>query len=158
MKVLVIGGGGREHALAWKLAQSQRVQKVYVAPGNGGTATEPGGVNVDIADPPALAEFAAAEKIGLTVVGPEAPLAAGVVDVFRARGLRIFGPTRAPPALCDTPSEFAPSMSSMAAWASASVIATTTPLPAARPSALTTMGAPLASTCACAAAGSLKVA
>ena len=95
MKVLVIGGGGREHALAWKLAQSQRVQKVYVAPGNGGTATEPGVVNVDIADPAALAEFAAAEKIGLTVVGPEAPLAAGVVDLFRARGLRVFGPTRA---------------------------------------------------------------
>ena len=95
MKVLVIGGGGREHALAWKLAQSQRVQKVYVAPGNGGTATEPGVVNVDIADPAALADFAAAEKIGLTVVGPEGPLAAGVVDLFRQRGLRIFGPTRA---------------------------------------------------------------
>jgi len=94
MKVLVIGGGGREHALAWKLAQSQRVQKVYVAPGNGGTATEPGLSNVDLADSAALADFAAAEKIGLTVVGPEAPLAAGVVDVFRARGLRIFGPTR----------------------------------------------------------------
>ncbi|MBX3643907.1 MAG: phosphoribosylamine--glycine ligase [Rubrivivax sp.] len=95
MKVLVIGGGGREHALAWKLAQSQRVQKVYVAPGNGGTATEPGVVNVDVADPAALADFAAAEKIGLTVVGPEGPLAAGVVDLFRQRGLRIFGPTRA---------------------------------------------------------------
>ena len=95
MKVLVIGGGGREHALAWKLAQSQRVQKVHVAPGNGGTASEPGVANVDIGDPVALADFAAAEKIGLTVVGPEAPLAAGVVDVFRARGLRIFGPTRA---------------------------------------------------------------
>ena len=95
MKLLVIGGGGREHALAWKLAQSQRVQKVYVAPGNGGTAAEPALSNVDITDPAALADFAAAEKIGLTVVGPEAPLAAGVVDVFRARGLRIFGPTRA---------------------------------------------------------------
>ena len=95
MKVLVIGGGGREHALAWKLAQSQRVQKVYVAPGNGGTATEPGVANVNLGDAAALAEFAAAEKIGLTVVGPEAPLAAGVVDLFRARGLRIFGPTRA---------------------------------------------------------------
>ena len=95
MKVLVIGGGGREHALAWKLAQSQRVQKVHVAPGNGGTASEPGVANVDIGDPVALADFAAAEKIGLTVVGPEAPLAAGVVDVFRARGLRIFGPTKA---------------------------------------------------------------
>ena len=95
MKVLVIGGGGREHALAWKLAQSQRVQKVHVAPGNGGTASEPGVANVDIGDPVALADFAAAEKIGLTVVGPEAPLAAGVVDLFRARGLRVFGPTRA---------------------------------------------------------------
>lgn len=95
MKVLVIGGGGREHALAWKLSQSQRVQKVYVAPGNGGTATEPGVANVDIGDPAALADFAADQKIGLTVVGPEAPLAAGVVDLFRARGLRIFGPTRA---------------------------------------------------------------
>ena len=95
MQVLVIGGGGREHALAWKLAQSQRVQKVYVAPGNGGTATEPGVANVNLGDAAALAEFAAAEKIGLTVVGPEAPLAAGVVDLFRARGLRIFGPTRA---------------------------------------------------------------
>ena len=95
MKVLVIGGGGRERALAWKLAQSQRVQKVFVAPGNGGTATEPGVVNVELGDPAALADFAVAEKIGLTVVGPEAPLAAGVVDVFRTRGLRIFGPTRA---------------------------------------------------------------
>jgi phosphoribosylamine---glycine ligase len=95
MKVLVIGGGGREHALAWKLAQGARVQTVYVAPGNGGTATEPSLKNLPITDPVALADFAAAEKIALTVVGPEAPLAAGVVDVFRARGLRIFGPTRA---------------------------------------------------------------
>jgi phosphoribosylamine--glycine ligase len=95
MKVLVIGGGGREHALAWKLAQSPRVQKVYVAPGNGGTATDPALANVAITDLGALADFAQAEKIGLTVVGPEAPLAAGVVDVFRQRGLRIFGPTRA---------------------------------------------------------------
>jgi phosphoribosylamine--glycine ligase len=95
MKVLVIGGGGREHALAWKLAQSPRVHKVFVAPGNGGTAGEAGVVNVAIGDPAALADFAAAEKIGLSVVGPEAPLAAGVVDLFRSRGLRIFGPTRA---------------------------------------------------------------
>ncbi|MBN8494000.1 MAG: phosphoribosylamine--glycine ligase [Burkholderiales bacterium] len=95
MKVLVIGGGGREHALGWKLAASPRVQKVYVAPGNGGTAADPALVNVAITDPAALADFAAAEKIGLTVVGPEAPLAAGVVDLFRQRGLRIFGPTRA---------------------------------------------------------------
>ena len=95
MKVLVIGGGAREHALAWKLAQSPRVQKVFVAPGNGGTASEHASSNVELGDAAALADFAAAEKIGLTVVGPEAALAAGVVDVFRDRGLRIFGPTRA---------------------------------------------------------------
>ena len=94
MKVLVIGSGGREHALAWKLSQGDRVQIVYVAPGNGGTATEPGLKNLPLTDPVALADFCQAEKIALTVVGPEAPLAAGVVDIFRARGLRIFGPTR----------------------------------------------------------------
>jgi phosphoribosylamine--glycine ligase len=95
VKVLVIGGGGREHALAWKLAQSPKVQRVYVAPGNGGTALDPALRNVPISDIHALADFAVSEKIGLTVVGPEAPLAAGVVDLFRARGLRVFGPTRA---------------------------------------------------------------
>jgi phosphoribosylamine---glycine ligase len=95
MKVLVIGSGGREHALAWKLAQGARVQAVYVAPGNGGTARDPALRNVPVHEPQALADFALAEKISLTVVGPEAPLAAGVVDVFRARGLRIFGPTQA---------------------------------------------------------------
>jgi phosphoribosylamine---glycine ligase len=95
MKVLVIGGGGREHALAWKLAQAERVQTVYVATGNGGTAIDPGLRNVPLSDPAELADFALQEKVTLTVVGPEAPLAAGVVDVFRARGLRIFGPTRA---------------------------------------------------------------
>jgi len=95
MKVLVVGGGGREHALAWKLAQSERVQTVYVAPGNGGTAADTRLRNVAIVDPAALADFAVAEKIGLTVVGPEVPLAAGIVDLFRARGLRIFGPTQA---------------------------------------------------------------
>ncbi len=95
MKLLVIGGGGREHALAWKLAGSPRVQKVFVAPGNGGTAREPGVENVAITDLEKLAEFAAREHIQLTVVGPETPLAAGVVDLFRARGLRIFGPTKA---------------------------------------------------------------
>ena len=98
MKVLVIGGGGREHALAWKLAQSPRVQTVFVAPGNGGTAADPALRNVPfngVDDIDALADFAAAEKVALTVVGPEAPLAVGVVDAFRARGLRIFGPTRA---------------------------------------------------------------
>ena len=95
MKVLVIGSGGREHALAWKLSQSERVTAIYVAPGNGGTATDPLFRNLPITDVQALADFAAAEKIALTVVGPEAPLAAGLVDVFRARGLRVFGPTRA---------------------------------------------------------------
>ncbi len=95
MKILVIGGGGREHALAWKLAQGERVQAVYVAPGNGGTAVDARLKNVPLTDPEALADFCQAEKIALTVVGPEVPLAAGVVDVFRARGLRIFGPTQA---------------------------------------------------------------
>ncbi len=95
MKVLVIGGGGREHALAWKLAQSPKVQKVFVAPGNAGTGADPLLQNVAIADHDALADFAHGEKVALTVVGPEAMLAAGVVDLFRARGLRIFGPTRA---------------------------------------------------------------
>ena len=95
MKVLVIGGGGREHALAWRLAQSPRLQTVYVAPGNGGTALDPVLKNVPITKLDELADFAAAEKIALTVVGPEAPLAAGIVDLFRARGLRIFGPTQA---------------------------------------------------------------
>ena len=94
MKVLVIGSGGREHALAWKLAQSPKVQTVYVAPGNGGTALDEHLKNVAISDVKALAEFAAKEKIALTVVGPEGPLAAGVVDEFRERGLRIFGPTK----------------------------------------------------------------
>ena len=95
MKVLVVGSGGREHALAWKLAQSDKVQRVFVAPGNGGTAADPALRNVPITDIAALADFAAAEKIALTVIGPEAPLAAGIVDLFRARGLRIFGPTKA---------------------------------------------------------------
>ena len=95
MKVLVIGGGGREHALAWKLSQSERIQKVYVAPGNGGTARDPDLVDVPITDVKALREWAQQEKIELTVVGPEAPLAAGVVDEFRAHGMRIFGPTQA---------------------------------------------------------------
>jgi phosphoribosylamine---glycine ligase len=95
MKLLVIGSGGREHALAWRLAQSPRIHKVYVAPGNGGTATEEGLENLPITDFPALIEFAQREGIAFTVVGPEAPLAAGVVDAFRAAGLRIFGPTQA---------------------------------------------------------------
>jgi phosphoribosylamine--glycine ligase len=95
MKVLVIGSGGREHALAWKLAGSTRVHKVFVAPGNGGTARTDGVSNVPITDLAELADFAEREKIALTVVGPEAPLAAGIVDLFRERGLRIVGPTRA---------------------------------------------------------------
>ena len=95
MKVLVIGGGGREHALAWKLAQSPKVQSVYVAPGNGGTARDKRLENIAITDVKALREFAQNERIELTVVGPETPLAAGVVDEFRAHGLRIFGPTQA---------------------------------------------------------------
>ena len=95
MNVLVIGGGGREHALAWKLAQSNKVQKVFVAPGNGGTARDKRLDNIDITDVVALREFAQTHGIELTVVGPETPLAAGVVDEFRAHGLRIFGPTKA---------------------------------------------------------------
>lgn len=95
MKLLVVGGGGREHALAWTLARSPRVQRVYVAPGNGGTASEPGVSNLAISDLDRLADFAGEEKIALTVVGPEAPLAQGIVDLFTQRGLRIFGPSRA---------------------------------------------------------------
>ncbi len=95
MKVLVIGGGGREHALAWKLSQSPKTHKIYVAPGNGGTAQDPRFENVNITDVQALCAWAAAEKVALTVVGPEVPLAAGVVDAFRKQGLRIFGPTQA---------------------------------------------------------------
>jgi len=95
MKLLVIGSGGREHALAWRLARSPRVHKVFVAPGNGGT--EQGDLlhNVPFTSPEELADFVEREGVSLTVVGPEAPLAAGVVDVFRARDLKIFGPTKA---------------------------------------------------------------
>lgn len=94
MKLLVVGSGGREHALAWKLAQAPRVQLVYVAPGNGGTAQDERLANVDITDIHELADFAEREQIALTVVGPEAPLAAGIVNTFRARGLKVFGPTK----------------------------------------------------------------
>jgi len=96
VKVLVIGGGGREHALAWKLAQSARVSEVLVAPGNAGTATEPRCRNVEVAadDVPGLLKLAQTEGVGFTVVGPEGPLAGGVVDAFNAAGLRVFGPTR----------------------------------------------------------------
>ena len=95
MNVLIIGGGGREHALAWKTAQSPRAAKVWVAPGNGGTAREPGVANVASTEIPDLVAFAQRERIALTLVGPEAPLAAGVVDAFRAEGLAIVGATRA---------------------------------------------------------------
>ena len=95
MKILVIGSGGREHALAWRLTQNAKVQKVYVAPGNAGTALEDGLENVALHSVDELLEFAKREEIYLTVVGPEAPLAAGVVDTFRAAGLKIFGPTKA---------------------------------------------------------------
>jgi phosphoribosylamine--glycine ligase len=95
MKVLVIGSGGREHALAWKLAQSPRAQRIYLAPGNGGTAADRNLQNVPLHTSEALIAFARSEQIGMTVVGPEAPLAAGIVDDFRAAGLRVFGPTRA---------------------------------------------------------------
>ena len=95
MKALVLGGGGREHALAWKLAQSPLVQTVYVAPGNGGTATDKRLENIAITDVVALREWAQDHQIDITVVGPEGLLAAGVVDEFRAHGLRIFGPTQA---------------------------------------------------------------
>jgi len=94
MKILVVGSGGREHALAWKLAQSERVQVIYVAPGNGGTALDSRLKNIDITDPVWLAQFAIKENIALTVVGPEVPLAAGIVNIFREHGLKIFGPTR----------------------------------------------------------------
>ncbi len=94
MKVLVIGGGGREHALAWKLKRSPSVTQVFVAPGNAGTARDPALTNVPLTDKVALREWVQANGIGLTVVGPEAPLAAGVVDEFRAHGLAIFGPTQ----------------------------------------------------------------
>jgi phosphoribosylamine--glycine ligase len=95
VKILVVGGGGREHALAWRLARSAGVREVLVAPGNAGTAREPGCRNVEGGSPEALAALAAREGVAFTVVGPEAALAAGVVDTFRAHGLRIFGPTRA---------------------------------------------------------------
>ena len=95
MIVMIIGGGGREHALAWKVAQNKSVSRVYVAPGNAGTALNPDMVNVPITSVPELVEFAETEQIGLTIVGPEATLSQGVVDAFRAHGLKIFGPTKA---------------------------------------------------------------
>ncbi len=102
MNVLVIGSGGREHALAWKVAQDPRVQKVFVAPGNAGTATEAKCENlaIDVLAIEQLADFAA-QNVQLTIVGPEAPLVKGVVDLFRARGLAIFGPTAPRPSWRD---------------------------------------------------------
>lgn len=96
MKVLIVGSGGREHALAWKAAQSPKVDKIFVAPGNAGTASEPKVENRPIAaeDIPALLAFAKEQAIDLTIVGPEAPLVAGIVDAFSAEGLKCFGPTR----------------------------------------------------------------
>jgi phosphoribosylamine--glycine ligase len=101
VKVLIVGGGGREHALAWQTARSARVERIYVAPGNAGTATEPGCENLPIAagDIPSLLRFARREGVGLTLVGPEAPLCAGIVDAFEAQGMRCFGPGRAAAAL-----------------------------------------------------------
>jgi len=108
MKLLVIGSGGREHALAWKLARSPRISRVYVAPGNAGTAREDGLVNVAVTSIPELIDFARKEAVGFTVVGPEAPLAAGIVDAFRSAGLRIFGPVQAAARL-ESSKEFAKS-------------------------------------------------
>jgi len=95
LNILVVGSGGREHALAWKIAQSPRVGKVFVAPGNAGTARDATLTNVALTDIPDLVAFAQREHVALTVVGPEGPLAAGIVDAFRAAGMKIFGPTRA---------------------------------------------------------------
>lgn len=94
MKVLIVGNGGREHALAWKISQSSRVDRIYVAPGNAGTALEAENVAISSTDIAALIALAKKEKIGLTVVGPEAPLALGIVDAFQKEGLRIFGPSQ----------------------------------------------------------------
>ena len=94
MKILVIGSGGREHALAWKIAKNKEVSRVYVAPGNAGTAMNPDMMNVPISSVKDLLEFAQKEQIHLTIVGPEAPLSHGVVDVFRANGLKIFAPPK----------------------------------------------------------------
>jgi phosphoribosylamine--glycine ligase len=99
MKVLVVGSGGREHALAWKIAQSPRVERVFVAPGNAGTGADAENVDLGADDFPALIRFAKQNQVALTVVGPEAPLAAGIVDAFQTEQLRVFGPTRAAAAL-----------------------------------------------------------
>jgi len=95
MNILIVGGGGREHAFAWKIKQSPRAERVFVAPGNAGTATDAINVNLAENDFPGLIQFAKQNDVGLTVVGPEAPLAAGIVDAFEAAGLRVFGPSKA---------------------------------------------------------------
>ncbi|RPI97673.1 MAG: phosphoribosylamine--glycine ligase, partial [Candidatus Aminicenantes bacterium] len=94
MKILIVGSGGREHALAWKIAKSPRAEKVYCAPGNGGTRLVAENVPLADTDIAGLADFAEREKIGLTVVGPEVPLTMGIVDEFERRGLRVFGPSK----------------------------------------------------------------
>src|SRR5262249_57595277 len=96
MKVLVIGKGGREHALVWKLAQSPRVERVFCAPGNAGTAVDGANIPIDVNEFDKLVRFAKKERIGLTVVGPEEPLVNGIVDVFQKEGLRVFGPSQSP--------------------------------------------------------------
>src|SRR3954471_6545467 len=94
MRVLVIGKGGREHALVWKLAQSPRVERVFCAPGNAGTGLDGVNVDIEVNDFDKLGRFASKENVGLTVVGPEDPLVGGIVDYFQKEGLRVFGPTR----------------------------------------------------------------
>ena len=94
MKVLIIGSGGREHALAWKMSQSEHVTKVFLAPGNGGSDSEPKIENIDITDHDELIKFAQINSIELTVVGPEQPLSEGIVDKFEAHHLKIFGPSQ----------------------------------------------------------------
>ena len=96
MKVLVVGQGGREHTLVWKLAQSPAVKKVYCAPGNAGTAVDGENVNIAADDLGRLMSFAKHNDIGLTVVGPEVPLVAGIVDEFESHGLKVFGPAKLP--------------------------------------------------------------
>src|SRR3989344_4708760 len=95
MDVLLIGGGGREHALAWKLKQSSRLGKLYIAPGNGGTRSLGENVAIEAMEFDQLADFATEKKVGLTVVGPDNPLVGGIVDVFQNRGLRVWGPSKA---------------------------------------------------------------
>src|SRR4051812_10908781 len=95
MNVLVVGNGGREHALAWKLKQSPRVDRVFVAPGNAGTGTDAENVDISADNIPGLIKFVQENRIGLTVVGPEAPLTAGIVDAFEKQKLRVFGPSKA---------------------------------------------------------------